>query len=173
MTKLALVIRGPPCSGKSYLREYLRRSLTKEAGPLATTLDIHSGAPDDSRPRTYSDLDSVKQDCILIELGYGGDATKRPNVWAEKLRKQSFVLVLFRLEVSLDEANRRCKERKNWQDGWTEEWWNRYRTDGDIMKFSAKLGLQETLVDTTDGLENAAEKVLGLIQNLYTHHVGL
>lgn len=148
--RVALILRGPPGSGKTPVREILRRELLKLGPVREEVLDIHSGVTDDNRHRSYHNLDSLHEPYILIECGYGGDATKCPNIWVDKLRSQGFEVNLYLLNASIEELKRRTSSRPpEWKEEFTVDGWKRYKTDPDALDFARRLSLPETEIDTT------------------------
>jgi hypothetical protein len=157
------VIRGPPGAGKTPLREELNRTLSKEMSVKDVVLDRHSGVSSDHRPRVYHYLDSLKEDCIVLELGNGGDATKNPHVWADKLKAQGYAFYLFRLDASLEELKKRTATRPaetGWKEVHTIGGWNSYKHDPNFMDLSKKLGLTETVIDTMQVSTSQAAQIV-------------
>jgi GTPase SAR1 family protein len=146
--KVAVVVRGPAGAGKTPLIKELVKDLSKEMSIKCITLDHHSGVSSNHRPRNYHNLHSLSEDCILIELGDGGDATRNPQKWVSKLTSQGYSVHLFLLEAPLDELRKRTAIRTDWTDVFTVGSWNCYRYDPNFIDFAKKLGLTQPVIDT-------------------------
>ncbi|MDA4136820.1 MAG: ATP-binding protein [Thaumarchaeota archaeon] len=159
--KIAVVIRGPSGAGKTPLIKELTRNLSKEIRVRCIILDRHSGVSSNHRPRSYHNLDSLSEDCILVELGDGGDATRNPQKWVDKLTSQGYAVYLFLLEATLDELRKRTATRADWTDAFTVGSWNCYRYDPNFIDFAKKLGLPQVVLDTLQtNTSEAAQTVL-------------
>lgn len=162
--RVAIVVRGPSGAGKTPLIKELARNLSKEITVRCIILDRHSGVSSNHRPRSYHNLDSLSEDCILIELGDGGDATRNPHKWVDKLSSQGYSVYLFLLEAPLDELRKRTANRTDWTDALTVGSWNCYRYDPNFIDFAKKLELTEPVIDTLHtSTSEAAQTVLGSI----------
>jgi len=158
--KVAIVIRGPPGAGKTSLIRELEANVSKEMTVRCLTLDHHSGAPSNHRPRNYHNMGSLSEDCVLIELGDGGDATRNPDKWVGKLTSQGYSVHLFLLKAPLDELRKRTSIRKDWLDGLTLGSWNSYRYDQNFIGFHKKLGLDQVEIDTTQATSSEAAEII-------------
>jgi len=159
--KIAIVVRGPSGAGKTPLIKELARSLSNEMRVRCITLDHHSGVSSNHRPRSYHNLDSLSEDCVLVELGDGGDATRNPQKWVDKLTSQGYSVYLFLLEAPLDELRKRTAIRTDWTDALTVGSWNCYRYDPNFIDFAKKLGLTQPVIDTLrTNTSEAAQTVL-------------
>jgi len=135
---------------KSPVSEELKKEFGKTGTVRYDILDKHSGLANDNRQRAYHNFDSVAEDYLIIELGYGGDATKRPMVWMDKLEKQGFIFRLVRLTAPLAELKHRTAGRTGgWIPQFTEDGYKRYQSDSDVTEFAHRLGLNETTIDTS------------------------
>jgi hypothetical protein len=159
--KAAIVVRGPAGTGKSPLIKELAGNLSKKMSVRCLTLDHHSGPPSNHRPRNYHNLDSLSEDCILIELGDGGDATRNPQKWVDKLTSRGYSVYLFLLDAPLDELRKRTAIRTDWTDALTVGSWNCYRYDPNFIDFAKKLGLTQPVIYTLQtSTSEAAQTVL-------------
>ncbi len=114
--------------------------LNERGRTIYVNLDTHSvEKADNNRLRNYNNLNSIQEDYVVVELGYGGDATKRPEIWVDKLRNQHFRVVLFRLDTPLSELRQRCRrDRPDWKDEDIIEGWRRNQVDSHIPWTSQK-----------------------------------
>lgn len=159
--RVAIVVRGPSGTGKTPLIKELERNLSKETSVRCIILDHHSGVSSNHRPRNYHNLDSLSEDCILIELGDGGDATRNPRKWVDKLTSQGYSVYLFLLEAPLDELRKRTAIRTDWTDAFTVGLWNCYKYDPNFIDFAKKLGLPQPVINTLQtSTSEAAQTVL-------------
>jgi GTPase SAR1 family protein len=158
--KTAVVIRGPSGAGKTPLIEELTRNLSKEMSVRCIILDRHSGVSSSHRPRSYHNLDSLSEDCILVELGDGGDATRNPQKWVDKLTAQGYSIHLFLLEAPLDELRKRTVIRTDWVDAFTVGSWNSYRYDPNFIDFAKKLGQTQVVIDTLQTNTSEAAQIV-------------
>jgi len=137
--KFAVLIRGSPSTGKSSIREELAKTL--QAGQLnvkQVVLDKYEPEPvNNDAPRTYPALDSIGEDCVLLELGYGGFATKHPEGWRNKLIAKGFTkLYLIRLCASLQTVKSRTAQRTDgMKEGDATQVWKRYDTEEESSSF--------------------------------------
>ena len=162
--KLAIVVRGPVGAGKTTLIKELETRLSKERSVRSINLDIHSGVSSNHRPRSYHNLDLVTVDCVLIELTDGGDATKNPHKWVDKLTSQGYSVRLFVLDAPLDELRRRTAIREGWNDAFTVGSWNSYKYDPNFIDFAKKLGMTQPVIDTVH--VTAAEATETILKSL-------
>ena len=126
----------------------LERKLSMEMSVRCINLDIHSGVSSNHRPRNYHNLDLVSEDCVIVELSDGGDATGNPHKWVDKLTSQGYSVRLFLLEAPLDELRTRTAVRKDWSDAFTVGSWNCYKYYPNFIDFAEKLGMAQTVIDT-------------------------
>ena len=128
-------------------------------------LDHHSGFPSNHRPRNFHNFDFLSEDCILIELGDGGDATKSPEKWAKKLTDQKYNIHFFLLDAPLDVLKERTAIRKDWNETLTFGAWNSYKYDPNFIDLPKKLGLTQSVIDTSKmTTHEAARTVLKSIE---------
>lgn len=158
--KVAVVVRGPPGAGKTPLIRELAKRLSKEMTVRCLTLDHHSGVASNHRQRNYHNIDSLSEDCILIELGDGGDATRNPHRWVEKLVSQDYSVYLFLLKAPLDELRKRTTKREGWEDVLTIASWNSYKYDPNFIDFHEKLGLSQVVIDTVQTSTSEAAQIV-------------
>lgn len=160
LQRVAIVVRGPPSTGKS---ETCRR-LAHVAGELGMStqtivLDRYEPEPvNDDAERRYPALRSLDARWVLLELGYGGFATKNPATWADIAKGQGYALHLFRLTAPKEAVAARSKGRT---DGMTSDislaMLERYASEEQFTAFAQKLGLAEETIDTSSltGVETA------------------
>ncbi len=160
LQRVGIVVRGPPSTGKSETCRGLTR-LAAELGISAqpVVLDRYEPEPvNDDAERRYPTLRSLEARWVLLELGYGGFATKNPVTWADIVRGQGYALQLFRLTSPKEMVATRSKGRT---DGITADislaMWERYASEEQFRAFPQKLGLAEESIDTSGltGIETA------------------
>ena len=160
LQRTGIVVRGPPSTGKSETC----KGLTYVAGELkmsTQTIVIDRYEPEqvnDDAERCYPALRSLDAKWLLLELGYGGFATKNPATWADMMKGQGYALHLFRLTAPKETVTTRSKGRS---DGITSEislvMLERYASEEQFKGFPQKLGLAEVTIDTFSltGIETA------------------
>jgi hypothetical protein len=158
--RIAIVIRGPSGAGKTRLCSELASIISKKMSVKSITLDKHSGVSSNHRPRSYHNLDHLNDDCLLIELGDGGDATRNPQKWAEKLTSQRYSIHLFLLDAPLDELRKRTATRTDWKDVYTLASWNSYRYNPNFSGLPKKLNLNQPVIDTTQTSTSEAAQIV-------------
>jgi hypothetical protein len=153
LSKLAVVVRGPPSTGKTATCNRLACFASKlNLKSKQINLDSYDmeGFIDDNVERTYPNLDGIKEDWALIEIGYGGYATKRPQTWVSKLKAQGFRICLFKLWADeVTTINRSNKRTDGMNADAAMKFWQRYKGECEFIDFPAKAGLQENEIDTS------------------------
>ncbi len=173
--KTAIVLRGPPCGGKTSVGCEIARQL---ASPV-TFISLDDGwSPCERRfanDGRYSDLASDVQ-TLIIELGFGepagesfAGATRDPNAWLKVLRESGRSVFLFLLQPPLEETFRRIgKDRP----GDSHQYYRcaalRYESGGVCSRdaFKERIGdaYTERTVDTSqEPKETTARQIVGLI----------
>ncbi|BDB97496.1 hypothetical protein [Saccharolobus caldissimus] len=157
-TKIAIVLRGPPGSGKSTVISELREFLLKQFSvncevEVLDKFDLNIEKPNN---RTYVNLRntiSKNPQCILIELGWGDGATSNPKDWIELLEKAGFKIFLFKLTAPKDVIIDRVSRRYNKGIGPPPEMalkiYDWYENNLDFVTFPKKVGLNEVVIDTS------------------------
>lgn len=172
----AVVLRGPPCGGKTVVTAELVRLLPSP--PACVSLDNGWGR-DEWRFRgvgRYSDLGSKVEDTLIIELGFGepiGEsfpgATRDPTAWLRVLAQADRSVHLFLLQPPLEETFRRIlKDRPPHLQQYYRCAALRYETGGVCSHeaFTERLGgsYLEHKVDTSGETEKTtAERILRAI----------
>ncbi|HEV2138043.1 MAG TPA: hypothetical protein VGR53_04320 [Nitrososphaerales archaeon] len=151
--KSAIVVRGPPSCGKSTTCNSII-TLAQIVQVTAKMIILDSfdseGFVSDNRERTYPNLDGLKETWVVLEIGYGGFATKNPQTWARKLSGQGYPINLIRLTVSKDTAIARSNARNDGTTpGNTAAWWDRYEKEKQFTQVADKLALSEQVIETT------------------------
>lgn len=107
-TKKAIVIQGPPGSGKSHLLCELEERLGVEK---CKKIFLDSGWGKNevrTNPTTrYDDLRGLNHDFVLIEQHYGEDAMCDPQEWVSILSGLGYTIYVFRFMLSLFVLRRR------------------------------------------------------------------
>jgi hypothetical protein len=116
--KTAIVLRGPPCGGKTKVKDILLRELRSTH---FVSLDDGWGKGE-VRFRgvdPYADL-RVNADALIIELGFGepvgetsAGATRDPSGWLRVLEDEGRTMHLFLLKPPLGEVFRRIEHDRN------------------------------------------------------------
>ncbi len=118
--KIAIVLHGPPCSGKTQTANELVRRLTP-ARSRFVSLDV-GWAPGHPRYNPgslrYADLVAASEPVLVIEIGCGEPsdlrfpgATQGAAEWIELLRRSNRRILAFQLRMNWDDARARLWER--------------------------------------------------------------
>jgi hypothetical protein len=156
---VAIILRGPPCGGKTTVsRELLRRAPSSQF----VSLDDGWGAGEARflRSDAYRDL-KASVDTLVVELGFGepagesfAGATRDPASWLAVLADDDRSTYMFLLKPSLEELRRRIvRDRDPRLVAYFVDAALKYETGGlcSYDAFSSRLpaGTAETLIDTS------------------------
>ena len=157
--KIAIVLRGAPCCGKSSvsnsLQEYFGLPLNSHV-----VLDHFWGRGEKRFAGHYRYWDLRDQpDVLLIELGYGEPddptffgATRNPREWVSLLEADGRRVFFFLLEIDKAECIRRETVRKKLNPSYSAAAWDRYAPggpcNGNAFFPLAGPGYLETPIDT-------------------------
>jgi hypothetical protein len=162
--RVAIVLRGPPCGGKTTVLRFLRARL-----PTSASVSLDDGWSKGERrfgADRYGDL-RAKGDPLLVELGFGEPeglsfpgATRNPREWVDILMAEGRAVFLFLLKPPLAELDRRIQaDRSPHQRGYFRGAARLYESHGVCAPsvFGMRLGntFRETHIDTS--LESPAE----------------
>jgi hypothetical protein len=156
--KIAIVLHGPPCSGKTQTANELVRRLTP-ARSRFVSLDV-GWAP--GHPRyspgslRYADLVAAPEPVLVIEIGCGEPcdlkfpgATQGAAEWIELLRRSNRRVLAFALRMDWDDARARLWDRYRGRPAALFEFWQHIGlyslfVHGDpIATFPPSVGLSE------------------------------
>ena len=111
--KIAIVLRGPPCGGKTSVACEVARQLASPVTFISLDDGWSHGEQRFKNDGRYSDLASDVQ-TLIVELGFGepvgesfAGATRDPNAWLKILRESGRSVFLFLLQPPLEETFRR------------------------------------------------------------------
>lgn len=144
-------MRGPPRAGKTSVIKYLHKKLQTNTSVRIVNLDAEWG--DDrfgsTEPRHYSDLERLTEEIVLVEIGYGNDATFRPKVWCDKLKNAGYNLSLFLLGCSEDICIKRVKQRNaGMLESYARDFWKRYQCNLEFTDFPSHAGVNQVEFNT-------------------------
>ena len=162
--KIAIVLHGPPCSGKTQTANELVRRLTL-ARSRFVTLDA-GWMPGYSRynpgPQPYADLAAASDEVLVIEIGCGEPcdlrfpgATQGAAEWIEVLRRSNRRILAFELRMDWDDARARLWERYRGSPTALFEFWQHVGlyalfVHGDpTATFPASVGLSEESLNSS------------------------
>ena len=140
--RIAVILHGPPATGKTALSEQLRQRLS------AKHISLDEGwFPGDARfkggPDRYAEIASATDNVLLIELGCGepvdlsfDGATRGAAEWISVLQRSGREVFGFRLCADPDDAAKRIEERLN---RWIQE--KRMERTNKLFAFWQFLGL--------------------------------
>jgi hypothetical protein len=175
MTKnSAIVLRGPPCAGKTTVKDVLLRRL-----PSRHFVSLDDGWADgESRAQDddpYADL-RVDAQVLIIELGFGepvaqrfAGATRNPAKWLGVLSEENRSTYLFLLKPPLAEVLRRIAvDRSIAMHAYYRTAAHRYESGGvcSPTAFGARLGegFTETYIDTSsESAVQSADRILKVV----------
>ena len=170
--RVAIVLRGPPCSGKTRVKNILLRKLQSAS---FVSLDDGWGV-DEKRFRgvdPYADL-RVNTDVLIIELGFGepagemsAGATRNPGGWLGVLADEKRTVHLFLLQPPIAEVFRRIEhDRPPGSEAYFRHAAVRYKPNGvcSAEAFNERLGgaYQEMCLDTS--LESESETARRILE---------
>jgi hypothetical protein len=175
-TKRAIILRGPPCSGKSSVSCELFQRLKTTAKFVSLDDGWNPGERRFKNDGRYVDLESDAE-TLVIELGFGepngesfAGATRNPNEWLTVLKNAKRSVHVFLLQPSAEEVFRRIAHDRKAED---QEYfrcaaWRYYRADGVCTHeaFGQRLGgaLSEHVIDTgQEPKEATASRILQAI----------
>lgn len=156
--KVAIVLHGPPCSGKTETAKELVRRFTPERSRFVS-LDV-GWMLGDSRynpgPQRYADLATASERALVIEIGCGEPpdlrlpgATQGAAEWIEVLRRSNRRILAFALQMDWDDARARLWDRYRGRPAALFEFWQHIGlyslfVHGDpIATFPPSVGLSE------------------------------
>lgn len=162
--KIAIVLHGPPCSGKTETAKELVRRLTParssflslDAGWMPGHFRYHPG------PQRYADVAAVSEPVLLIEVGCGEPcdlrlpgATQGAAEWVDVLRRANRRIHAFALRMDWDDARARLLDRYRGRPAALFEFWQHVGlyalfVHGDpIATFPAEVELSEEPLDSS------------------------
>jgi hypothetical protein len=175
-SRAALILRGPPCGGKTTIATRIRQRL-----PSSHFVSLDDGwGTDEIRFRgadAYADLDSGA-DVLLVELGFGeplGEAflgaTRDPMKWLNVLADSGRSIHLFLLKPPLDELRRRiARDRDSSMQQYFFAAALRYERGGicaaELFADRLTAGYRETLIDTSaEPVSAVADRVIAAVSS--------
>lgn len=178
--RLAIVLRGPPGTGKTTILNALQRHYRLPLNSHVTLDDFwFPGEKRFADHCRYWDLRD-QPDVLLIELGYGeplgevfAGATKNPGEWVSILEADRREVFFFLLDIDKAECLRRVAARGNLASQYTEMAWNRYAPGAvcSSAAFSSRIGSRhsEDVINTKDkDLAAAVKHILDRIETRAT-----
>jgi hypothetical protein len=173
--RVAIVLYGPPATGKSTLAEVLRHRLVQASRTIS--LDdgwLHGQWRKTGGAGRYADIRQATEPILLLEIGCGEPppldfpgATRAANEWIDVLRESGREDFFFLLTLDWTDAAERIDRRFTGQEAKLFLVWQHlglhalYAHKHAMVTFVSNLGVQEHALDTSKlTSEMAADEVL-------------
>ena len=150
MTKLLIILRGVPGSGKSQVALNLDQIFQKK-GKKTFRLDLDKFAPLAEQTQFIAYIDqALKADYVIAEMFSGLSHSSEPDQWLTKFREAGFQIHSFVLEVSMEKGYENCSDARHssYSAPSLSEYkdkWNRFRDKEKLSPFVIRARLQKEL----------------------------